>query len=164
MLGFKIIAPDRYTLKENRKAKDADPDFKYTYSVELSKSFLMEMGLTVFSLSLLLFIQKQQKKINYLADPENQKDIKALREILDHEAFKKSNEDDSEDEKEQRPLAGGMIFKSKSQLEKDLSSKEEKKIEEERLKKAVMMSFVDCHYYYQFNQLFFVFSLVFILF
>ena len=119
MLGFKIIAPDRYTLKENRKAKDADPDFKYTYSVELSKSFLMEMGLTVFSLSLLLFIQKQQKKINYLADPENQKDIKALREILDHEAFKKSNEDDSEDEKEQRPLAGGMIFKSKSQLEVD---------------------------------------------
>jgi hypothetical protein len=143
---------------------DADPDFFYKYSTELTKSFLMEMGLTVFSLSLLMFIQKQQKKINYLADPANQKDIRALREILDHETFKKNNADDSDDEKDNGPLTGAVIFRSKTQQDRDLVSKEEKKIEEERLKKAVVMSFVDCDWYYKFNQLFFVFSLVFILF
>jgi hypothetical protein len=62
---------------------DADPKFFYRYSAELSKSFLMEMGLTVFSVIMLLVISKQQKKINYLSDVENQKDIKTLTDILD---------------------------------------------------------------------------------
>jgi len=37
-------------------------------------------------------------------------------------------------------------------------------MEEERLKKAVLVSYVDCDYYYQFNQMFFALSLIFILF
>lgn len=117
MMGFKIIAPNRHAPKDQRKALDADPKFFYKYSAEISKSFLMEMGLTVFSCFLYLFILSQQKKINYLSDPEHQKDIKALNDILEHEAFKKTIEDGSDEEGEDKPSAGTMKQKNKQQQE-----------------------------------------------
>lgn len=59
LLGFKIIATARDTAKADRKALDADPNYFYEYSCEYSKSFLMEMGLIVFSACLAWFIAIQ---------------------------------------------------------------------------------------------------------
>lgn len=59
LLGFKIIATARDTAKADRKALDADPNYFYEYSCEYSKSFLMEMGLMVFSACLAWFIAIQ---------------------------------------------------------------------------------------------------------
>jgi len=124
----------------------------------------MEMGLTVFSLILAYFIMSQQKNINYLSDVENQKDIKALKDLLDHAAFKASGQaDDSDEEKEVKLSIGTRGLKNKETQALEIKAKEEKQAEEERLRKEVPMSYVDCDYYYGFNQYYFVFTLCFVL-
>jgi len=84
----------------------------------------MEMGLTVFSLILAYFIMSQQNKINYLSDVDNQKDIKALKDLLDHAAFKASGQaDDSDEEKEVKLSIGTRGLKNKETQALEIKAK-----------------------------------------
>ena len=69
---------------------DDDPEFKYLYFFDLIMSFGFEIGVLVLTLTLAPFIMKQQNKINYLSNPDNQESIKKFFNILAHQAFKKN--------------------------------------------------------------------------
>lgn len=151
-LGFELIYKE-----DDFKHKNADPDYTYEYQAHFVRSFMFEAFVVCMILTSIGYLQNQTKKINYLCSPDSREALDAYFAFL----LKKHQEAEEEDDKEFAIGSKGVMTKEERALKEDQERQENEKMAE--LKKKVRKHFIDSDHFYNYNQVFFMATILLVL-
>jgi hypothetical protein len=114
----------------------------------------------------LRFISGQQKKVKYLTSEDNQETISTVNDMIQDKIAAKSGEATTEDANTVLVTTGPKKAKSKEEKNREDELKRSMKEKQDKMMKEVSKYFthVDSEYFHKKNQVFFLFSILFVLF